>query len=37
MTRLRRWWCRLAHRKLMLPIHGRYLCSVCMQQFESYK
>jgi hypothetical protein len=28
--RLRRLWCSLAHSGAMLPIHGRYLCPVCL-------
>lgn len=40
MTRLlalcRRWWCELAHdpRMLTRPVHGRYQCLQCGEEFE---
>lgn len=35
ITRLRRAWCLLWHRKLMLPIHRKYLCSKCLIEFPT--
>ena len=30
----RRLWCRSFHSAIMLPIHGRYLCAVCLEEYE---
>jgi len=26
-------WCRMMHREVMWPIHGRYQCRVCFREF----
>ena len=31
---IRRLWCRAFHSAILLPIHGRYLCAVCLEEFE---
>lgn len=28
-----RWWCRRTHSKAMWPIHGRYICRVCLREY----
>ena len=33
MQRLRRFWCGLAHSGAMCPIHGHYLCPVCLLRY----
>lgn len=34
---LKRRWCKLMHSKLFYPIHGKYLCSVCGEDFPAWK
>jgi hypothetical protein len=28
-----RLWCRAMHRRPMWPIHGKYTCPICMQEY----
>jgi hypothetical protein len=32
MKTLGRWWCRMFHARPMWPIHGRYICAVCLRE-----
>jgi hypothetical protein len=28
-----RWWCKRMHSKAMWPIHGKYICRVCLREY----
>ena len=28
-----RWWCRMAHRNVFHPVHGKYICGVCLREW----
>lgn len=28
-----RWWCRMAHRSVFHPMHGKYICGVCLREW----
>jgi len=34
MSWVSRWWCRHMHGTPFLPVHGRYLCPQCLQEFR---
>ncbi len=29
-----RWWCRMFHRKITMPMHGEYECLRCARVFQ---
>jgi hypothetical protein len=28
-----RWWCRQAHNSVLHPMHGKYICAVCLREW----
>jgi len=34
LERLARAWCRMAHGRPMMPVHGRYLCAKCLREWR---
>jgi hypothetical protein len=28
------WWCRLFHRSITLPVHGEYVCLICLRRYR---
>ena len=28
-----RWWCRAMHNNVLYPVHGKYICGVCLRQW----
>lgn len=30
---LLRSWCRLAHRKILRPVRGKYICATCLREW----
>lgn len=28
-----RWWCRTMHRSVFHPVHGKYICGVCLREW----
>ena len=28
-----RWWCRMAHNNVFHPVHGKYICGVCLREW----
>jgi hypothetical protein len=35
-TFMKRLWCRRVHRRPMWPIHGKYICPRCLQEYPVY-
>ena len=35
-TWIKRVWCKLFHRRAMWPMHGRYICPKCLQEYLVY-
>jgi hypothetical protein len=35
-TLIKRFWCRKVHRRPMWPIHGKYICPRCLQEYPVY-
>ncbi len=33
-NRISRLWCRAMHQKAMWPIHGKYICRQCLQEYR---
>jgi hypothetical protein len=33
---IRRFWCRKLHKAAMWPIHGKYICSRCLEEHPVY-
>lgn len=27
------WWCKMMHTKAMWPVHGKYICQVCLREY----
>jgi hypothetical protein len=32
--KLKRFWCRLFHRRILWPVNGSYQCSTCLERFN---
>lgn len=28
-----RWWCRAVHNNVLHPVHGKYICGVCLREW----
>lgn len=28
-----RWWCRQTHNSVLHPVHGKYICGVCLREW----
>src|SRR5262249_41016723 len=35
-TWIKRVWCKMVHRRAMWPIHGKYVCPKCLQEYPVY-
>jgi hypothetical protein len=35
-TWMKRFWCRRVHRRTMWPIHGKYICTRCLQEYPVF-